>query len=129
MAEPFLDFTEPAFWSKNAGSGDAGLPAVAEPCRQHLRDGDLEIGIVQNDAGAFAAKFHCDALHSGRCRLNNAATCGSGTGEGDLGHVAVSRECRTNDASIPGDDIENAIGKTGRVQAFSDHLRLQGAHL
>lgn len=58
-----MNFIESILGGENACTSEARLAAVNETGPQHLGDGQIQIGVIKDDAGSFAAQFEGHALH------------------------------------------------------------------
>jgi hypothetical protein len=73
-----------AFLHEEAGAGAADL-ALVEPDRvDEAFDGAVEIGVVEDDVGGFAAEFRGEGLAGACGRLADDLADLGGAGEGDL---------------------------------------------
>src|SRR5579883_353866 len=124
-----LHFVQPVFRHDQARSGDAGLTVVqVTGCDSH-RNGDGEIGVVQNDVRRLAAEFQRQALHRVQGVLRDQFSDLRRTGERDLLNVGTFRQLRPDDLTEAGHEIDDAGRQTGFVKSFHQHFRLHRAYL
>jgi len=91
------------------GADLTGGVEIAQDCAAHCI---LYLGILKNDHGGFAAKFHGDVFHAVCSRCIDLAPRGDGAGERDLGHARVRDQCSPHIA-VALDDVEHAFGQAG----------------
>lgn len=87
---------------------DADLPAVQQEPARAVRDGVVQVRVVEDQRRRLAAELERHALHVGRRRggLDPAPRRG-GAGEGDFGDARVVREERARGAGA-GHDVDDA---------------------
>ena len=110
-------------------SRDASLTAVQKGDPERRRDGFVEIGVIEQDVGRFAAQLERDALHRRGTVVHDRLADGSRTREGDLGHVGIAHEFGPDDITAARDDVAKTLREVCRVHALQPHPRLQSAHL
>ena len=98
-----------AFLDEEAGAGAADLALVEPDGVDEAFDGAVEVGVVEDDVGGFAAEFEGEGLAGACGGLADALADGGGAGEGDLVDVGVD-EGRAGGA-VAGDDVEDALGE------------------
>ena len=97
-----------------AVGGRAGLAHVAQLGHHRLVDGELEVGVVEDQERGVAAELHRDAQHAThRARREHAADLGR-AGEGQLAQARVVEQRVGDGARARGrDDVEHAAGQAG----------------
>ncbi len=73
-----------AFLDEEAGAGAADLALVEPDGVDEAFDGAVEVGVVEDDVGGFAAEFEGEGLAGACGGLADAFADGGGAGEGDL---------------------------------------------
>ena len=114
---------------EDACPGHAGLSAVQEAGGEHLRDHCVEIGVVEDDRGALAAELERDPFHRVGGGPHDRPSGRGRTGEGDFAHIGVRGECRAGHRTEAVDDVDDARGQIGLVQASGKVADLQAAEL
>ena len=98
-----------AFLHEEARAGAADL-ALVEPDRiDEAFDGGVEVGVVEDDVGGFAAELQGEGFAGAGGRLADALADGGGAGEGDLVDGGVDE--RGAGGAVAGDDVEDALGE------------------
>ncbi len=102
---------EDAALDQEAAARRAGLAAVLDDRIDEGRQGALQIGIVEDDLGRFAAEFEGDAhMVLGRCRLDGRAGLRA-AGEGEEIDAGMGGERCAGRAAEARHDVERAIRK------------------
>ena len=115
-------FVEPfrhAFLHQQARSGAADL-ALIEPDRIHQPlDGAVQIGVVKDDVGRFAAQLQRQRLAGACGRLPDFAPHGGGAGEGDLVDAGVRHKGGTR-CPVTGHDVQHAFRQARLAAEFGE---------
>jgi hypothetical protein len=96
----------------------AGLTGSRDYPGENALRGAVEVGVIEDDVGTFAAEFKCGADQSGRDGLSNRSPGGGRPGEGDLVDARVFDEGCAGDAGT-GHDVHDA-GRETRIQRQLD---------
>ena len=110
--------------------GAAALAVVEEDRVRRAGDGDVEIGIRQNDRRRLAAEFQRHFLQIAGRRLDDQLADFGRAGESDLVDVRMRGERRAGGFAEPGQDVDHARREAGFLdqlsQAQRGHRRLFG---
>ncbi len=83
-------------------------------------DGGVEIGVVENDVGGFAAEFERDFFEVAGAGLDDELADFGRAGEGDFVHVGMRGECGAGGFAEAGDDVDHAFGEAGGFDEFAE---------
>ena len=92
------------------GAGGADLPRVQEDRGERVVEGDVEVGVGEDDVGVLAAELEGDLLHGGRGGGHDRAAGLQAAGEGDQVDPRVRRQRRARVRS----GAEHQVADTGR---------------
>lgn len=104
--------------NQKSGPGDAGLTAVTKGGSKHMRNGPVEIGVVEQDLRP-AAELQGHALEGFRGGSKDCPPGRRRTGKGDLGDTGVLAEFRADDMAVAIDDVEHAARRPASCSASS----------
>src|ERR1700733_4663234 len=124
-----FDFVEATLRHKKPGPRDASLTIVQKPYDERARDGLLEVGIIKQNVGRLAAQLKRDPLHRRSTVTHDRSSDGGRPGKGNLGHVGIPHEFRSDDFSPTRDNVAKPFRKFRLVYTFQPHARLQSAQL
>ncbi len=82
---------------QDAAGGGAALAGGAEGAPERAVEGEIEVGVVEDDLRVFAAHFERDLLEGGGGALRDKRADGAGAGEADgadVGMLDERRACR-----------------------------------
>ncbi|MNX91558.1 hypothetical protein D3C86_1236460 [compost metagenome] len=108
---------------ENAVGADAGLAAIAEFRNESAFNGEIEIGIVENDEGRIAAQFQRQSLYAVGGATHQKRTDAGGAGEGNLAHRLVRHDFVADFRRHAGDDVDDTCGNAG---SFGEYAERQG---
>ncbi len=108
-----------------AGSGTA-LARGSERRPEDAFDGEVEIGVLQDDDPVLAAELEVDVLETIRRRLQDGDTGLARAGERDDRHVRMAHEALTDRAPAAVDDVDDALRDPGLVQQLDEALAERG---
>ena len=103
------------------------MAAIHKCHAERRRDRLVEIGVIEQDRGRFAAQLERDALHRRGAVAHDAFAHGNRARERDLVHVGIAHELGADDIPAAGDDVEKALRQLGLMQSLDQDLRLQRA--
>ncbi|AET93056.1 hypothetical protein BYI23_C009100 [Burkholderia sp. YI23] len=106
----------------------ARLTAVTEARVHARRYRDVEIGIVEQDVGRFAAQFLMHALDRRRSQLRYFNARARRSGERDHIDIRMRGKRRADRRAIAVDEIENAFGHTRRIDDLGEQHRIHRRH-
>ncbi len=86
-------------------------------------DGGVEIGIVENDVGRFAAELEGDFFQVAGAGLDDQLADFGRAGEGDFVHVGMRGECGAGGFAEAGNDVDYAFGEAGGFDEFAETQR------
>ena len=90
-------------------------------------DGRLQVAVVENDVGRFAAQLERHFLQiAGRGLQNQLADFGR-AGEGDFVHVRMRGQRSAGSFAIARDDVHDAVGDSGFLNQFAQAQRRKAA--
>ena len=95
-------------------AGTAALTVVEEDAEVDPGDGVVDVGVIEDDVGALAAKLESDLLQIRRgSSLHDRAADYGRAGEGHLVDVHVRGDGRTRDLAEARDDVDDAWREAG----------------
>ena len=103
-----LGFGEPLARDHQPGEGDAGLAAVEHAARHARRDGQLEVGVVEHDAGRLAAELERGGHQVAPGDLADPAADALGPGERHEVDAGMAGERLAHDLPVAGDEVQDA---------------------
>ena len=103
----------------------AALALIVEDRARGSGDGELEIGVGEDDGRRFAAKLQRDALEIAGRRLDDQLADFGRAGERHLVDVRMFGERRPGRFAIAGDDVHHAVGEAGLGDEFAEPDRRQ----
>ena len=117
------DFVEDFLFDVEPRAGAAALAVIEEDGAGGAGNGAVEIGVVENDVGRFAAEFERNLLQvAGRGLHDELADFGR-AGEGDLVDVRMRGERGAGGFAVAGNDVHDAIGNAGFLNQFAEAER------
>ena len=105
----------------------AGLTAVAEAVLHAIAHRLLEVGVGQDDIGRLAPQLLVHALHGVGRRLGDEDARPCRSREGHEVHPGMSRNGLTDGGAVAVDEIEHALGHTGRVHHLGEEDGVEGS--
>ena len=86
-------------------------------------NGGVEIGVVQDDVGRFAAEFERNFFQVAGGGVQDQLADFGGAGEGDFVHVGMRGESGAGGFAVARDDVDDAIGESGFLKEFAEAKR------
>jgi len=114
--EPLDEFVVDRAVDQGARAGDACLSGCGEYARDDALHGVIEVGVLEDDVGGFAAELECHRFDRPRRKLINALAGAVTAGEGDLRDLRVRDEALADFRAETRHDIHHAR----RKPAFSN---------
>ncbi len=108
---------------QRARARDAGLAGGREDSRHHAFHGLIEIGVVENNIGRFAAELERHVLDAARGQPIDMLARLIAAGEGDLGDVLVRDQRLAHFVAEAGDDVDNARRKARLLEQLAERER------
>ncbi len=120
--EPLLELVVDAALDDDAARGGAALPGGAERRPEDAVDGEVEVGVVEDDDRVLAAELEVDVLEvvGGGLRHQDAGLARAG--EGDHGHVGVAHEPVAGLLAVAVDEVDDAVGQPGLGEQLDEAL-------
>ena len=115
-------------WHKHPRRGITRLPGVLKTTLHAFGDSFVEIGVIQNDVGRFAAKFLRHTFNGIGGRFRDHDTGARRTGKRHHIDIRMLRHCLSDGWPVTVNQIENARRNTGIVQNFCEKSRVQRSH-
>ena len=105
----------------------AALTGVVVDAVERPGDCGIEIGIVENHRGRFAAEFQRHALEGARGRRCDALAGFRRTGKRDFVHAGMLHQQRTQTMRRTGDDVEYTFGHSPSSAILPSSIAVSGA--
>ncbi len=105
---------------ENPARRSTALAGGAECTPERAVEGELEVGVVEDDLGVFAAHFEGDGLEGGGGALAYEGADLAGSGKADGADVLVLDDGRTGVGAFAGDDVDDAGGQAGVHQRLDE---------
>ena len=96
---------------EDARGGGTDLAHVGHDACVGPLDGLVEVGVLEDEQGGFAAGFEGDVFEIDGGHFHDLAACGCGAGEGDFINVEVGCDCCAGVFAIAVEDIDDAGGE------------------
>ncbi|MCY1501631.1 hypothetical protein D9M68_357120 [compost metagenome] len=110
-------------------TGDAGLALVMENGPGRAVDGGVEVGIVKDNVGPFAAKFQLHALQVALRRLDDLAPGAGGARKGNLADPRMLGKALACRMPVAGHHVDHAVRKADFGHQFGNTQRRQRGQL
>ena len=126
------EFRGDSLLKKDAAGGGAALACGSEGSPERAVEGELEVGVVEDDLRVLAAHFEGDGLEGGGGTLGNVRAHFAGAGEADGADVGVLDEGVAGGAAAAADDVDDARRQAGideRLHQVVDRERRVGGGL
>ena len=125
VGDPADEFVVDLLLDEQAAAGGAHLSGVVEDRHRGGGDGDVEVGVGEDDVRRLPAQLERDPLEVAGGGPHDRLTGGGGTGEGDLVDVAVFSQRRARGLAEPRHDIDYAGRNPGFHHQFGEPQRRQ----
>ena len=96
---------------------------IEEDGTRRTRNGDVEIGVLQDDVRRLAAELERDLLQVIGCGLNDELADLRRAGERHLVDPRMRRQCRAGGFAETGDDVHHPVGKSRLLDQFAEPQR------
>src|SRR5580658_558987 len=116
--EPFSELGGDALLKKDAAGCGATLAGGSKCAPERAVEGEVEVGVVEDDLRVLATHLKRDLLEGGGGALGDERTDFTGTGEADGADAGVFDERRAGLRAEAGHDVDNA----GRQAGFDERL-------
>ena len=115
--EPLLQLVVDALLDDDAARGGAALAGGAERRPDDALDGEVEIGVVEDDDPVLAAELEVDVLEVVGARLRHEHAGLARARERDHGHVRVAHEPVARLLAVAVDEVDDAVRQAGLGRA------------
>ena len=105
--------------------GGAALTGGAERGPEDALDGEVEVGVVEDDHRVLAAELEMDVLERVGGHLRDADAGLAGAGEGDDAHVGMRHERLAGVLAEAVDRVDDAVGESRVGEQLDEALRQQ----
>ena len=104
----------------DAAGGGAALAGGAEGSPERAFNGEVEVGVVEDDHGVLSAHFQGTGLEVGGGGLSDDAADLGGSGKGDGADAGMGDDGRAGVGSEAGDDVDDSGGQAGVDEALDE---------
>ena len=117
VGHAFDDLIEDRTLDVETRAGAAALSVIEEDGAGRAGDCAIEIGILEDYVWRLAAEFERDLLEVAGRGVNDELADFGRSGEGDLVDLVVRGERGAGGFSVAGNDVDDAIGKSGFAES------------